>query len=129
MSRFKSIVPSSMVMNYDMFHFSPAVVVDNCVYASGQLGLGPDGKVPDDLEKQFTHAFEHVGIVLEKAGASFADIVEITSFHIGLQGHIQQFIAVKDRFVLEPYPAWTAVGTTELAMPGAVVEIKVIAHI
>ena len=129
MSRFKSIVPPSLAVNYNMFHFSPAVVSDNRVYASGQLGIGPDGKVTDDLEKQFTHAFEHVGLVLEAAGATFADVVEITSFHIGLQSHIQQFIAVKDRFVLEPYPAWTAIGTTELAIPGAVVEIKVIAHI
>ncbi len=129
MSRFKSIVPPSMTTNYNMFHFSPAVVNDNRVYISGQLGIGPDGKVPDDLEKQFTYAFEHLGVVLEEAGAGFSDIVEITSFHIGLRSHIQQFISVKDRFVLEPYPAWTAVGTTELAIPGAVVEIKVVAHI
>lgn len=129
MSRFKSIVPPSMSMSYSAFHFSPAVVSDNRVYASGQLGTGPDGKIPDDLEKQFTYAFERVGLVLEAAGATFADIVEISTFHIGLQEHIGKFVAVKDRFVLEPYPAWTAVGTTELAIPGAVVEIKVIAHI
>ena len=59
----------------------------------------------------------------------FDDIVEMTTFHIGLGSHIQEFISVKDRYVKEPYPAWTAVGTTELAIPGAVVEIKVIAHI
>lgn len=129
MSRFKSIVPKPMTINYDMFHFSPAVVADNRVYASGQIGIGPDGKAPEDLEAQFNLAWESVGLVLEEAGATFADVVEITSFHIGLQDHIQQFIAVKDKFVTEPYPAWTAVGTTELAVPGAVVEIKVIAHI
>lgn len=129
MSRFKSIVPPSMAVNYDMFHFSPAVVTEGRVYVSGQLGIGPDGKVPDDLEAQFGYAFEHLGAVLEAAGAKFSDIVEITSFHIGLQSHIQQFMVVKDRFVTEPYPAWTAVGTTELAVPGAVVEIKAVAHI
>jgi enamine deaminase RidA (YjgF/YER057c/UK114 family) len=129
MSRFKPVVPSSMRTNYDMFHFAPAVVADNRVYASGQIGVGADGKVSPDLETQFTDVFERVGEVLEAAGATFADIVEISTFHIGLQDHIQQFIAVKDRFIVEPYPAWTAVGTTELAIPGAVVEIKVIAHI
>lgn len=129
MSRFKPVIPASMKTNYDMFHFAPAVIADNRVYASGQIGVGPDGQVSDDLETQFTHVFERVGEVLEAAGASFSDIVEITTFHIGLPGHIQQFIAVKDRFIVEPYPAWTAVGTTELAIPGAVVEVKVIAHI
>jgi enamine deaminase RidA (YjgF/YER057c/UK114 family) len=129
MSKFKSIVPASMKTNYDVFHFSPATVVDNRIYASGQIGIGPDGKAPDDLDAQFTLAFESVGAVLAEAGATFDDIVEITTFHIGLGSHIQQFIGVKDRFVKEPYPAWTAVGTTELAIPGAVVEIKVIAHL
>jgi len=129
MSKFKSVVPASMKTNYDVFHFSPATVIDNRVYASGQIGIGPDGKSPKDLDVQFTLAFESVGAVLAEAGATFEDIVEITTFHIGLGSHIQQFIGVKDRFVKEPYPAWTAVGTTELAIPDAVVEIKVIAHI
>lgn len=129
MSKFKSIVPAAMKTNYDVFHFSPATVIDNRVYASGQIGIGPDGKSPEDLDAQFALAFESVGLVLAEAGATFEDIVEITTFHIGLGSHIQQFIGVKDRYVKEPYPAWTAVGTTELAIPGAVVEIKVIAHI
>jgi len=129
MSKFKSVVPTSMKMNYDVFHFSPATVIDNRVYASGQIGIGADGKAPEDLDAQFTLAFESVGAVLAEAGATFDDVVEITTFHIGLGSHIQQFIGVKDRFVKEPYPAWTAVGTTELAIPGAVVEIKVIAHL
>jgi enamine deaminase RidA (YjgF/YER057c/UK114 family) len=33
---------------------------------------------------------------------------------------------VKDAFVKEPYPAWTAIGVAELAF-GALVEIKVTA--
>lgn len=129
MADFKTIVPEAMKTNYDVFHFAPATVIDNRVYASGQIGIGPDGKSPENLEEQFTLAFESVGLVLKEAGASFDDIVEMTTFHIGLGSHIQEFIGVKDRYVKEPYPAWTAVGTTELAIPGAVVEIKVIAHI
>ena len=27
--------------------------------------------------------------------------------------------------ISEPYPAWTAIGCTELAMPGGLVEIRV----
>ncbi len=129
MSNFKTIVPEAMKTNYDVFHFSPATVIDNRVYAAGQIGIGPEGKSPDDLEEQFTLAFESVGLVLKEAGATFDDIVEMTTFHIGLMDHIAQFSAVKDKYIKEPYPAWTAVGTTELAIPGAVVEIKVIAHI
>ena len=129
MSNFRPVVPEAMKTNYDVFHFAPATVIDNRVYVSGQIGIGPDGKSPENLDEQFTLAFESVGLVLKEAGATFDDIVEMTTFHIGLGSHIQEFISVKDRYVKEPYPAWTAVGTTELAIPGAVVEIKVIAHI
>ncbi|MBG52289.1 MAG: RidA family protein [Alphaproteobacteria bacterium] len=129
MSRFTPIVPENARASYDMFHFAPAVKAGDWVYVSGQLGRGADGTTPADLEQQFTNAFENLGAVLEAAGATFADVVELSTFHIGLQDHIRQFIAVKDRFVVEPYPAWTAVGTTELAVPGAIVEIKAVAYL
>ena len=104
MSSFKTIVPEAMKTNYDVFHFAPATVIDNRVYASGQIGIGPDGKSPDNLEEQFTLAFESVGLMLKEAGATFDDIVEMTTFHIGLQSHIQEFISVKDRYVKRALP-------------------------
>ena len=41
-----------------------------------------------------------------------------------LNEHIGVFMQVKDGFMKEPYPAWTAVGVSELGF-GALVEIKV----
>jgi enamine deaminase RidA (YjgF/YER057c/UK114 family) len=35
---------------------------------------------------------------------------------------------VKDKYMQAPYPAWTAIGITELAFPGGLVEIKIIAR-
>ncbi|WP_267887720.1 Rid family hydrolase, partial [Mycolicibacterium fortuitum] len=51
--------------------------------------------------------------MLAEAGLNFTDVVEITSYHVGLQQHVQVFGEVKDEFVAAPYPAWTAVGVTE----------------
>jgi len=92
--------------SYDNFHFAPAV---------------RDG---DNLRL----SFESVRAVLTEAGAEMADITDITSFHVGLQAHMGTFMSVKDEFVNAPYPAWTAIGCTELAIPGALVEIQVIAR-
>ena len=39
------------------------------------------------------------------------------------------FMKVKDEFVRTPYPAWTAVGVTELARPNALIEVKVTARV
>lgn len=126
--RRRTVVPDGMKPLHDQFHFAPAVRVGKNVFCSGQVGSSPDGKLDSDPAAQIAQAFENVRDVLEEAGASLADIVEMTSFHVGLNEHIGIFMQVKDTFLKEPYPAWTAVGVTELAF-GAMVEIKVRARI
>jgi enamine deaminase RidA (YjgF/YER057c/UK114 family) len=124
MTKRRVVTPDGMERFYDQFHFAPAMRVGKQIFCSGQVGNGPDGKLDPDSAVQITVAFENVGAVLKKAGASFADVVEMTSFHVGLNEHIGIFMQVKDGFIKEPYPAWTAVGVAELAF-GALVEIKV----
>jgi enamine deaminase RidA (YjgF/YER057c/UK114 family) len=72
---------------------------------------------------QFRDAFSRVAETLAAAGASWADVVEMTTYHVGLQDHFDAFRRVRDEFVVEPYPAWTAVGVVELVAPGIIVEI------
>jgi enamine deaminase RidA (YjgF/YER057c/UK114 family) len=67
--------------------------------------------------------------VLAEAGLDFADVVEMTTYHVDLQKHIGAFMAVKDRYVSEPFPAWTAIGITELAFPGGLAEVRVVAKL
>lgn len=123
------VVPRGQEAYYDNFHFAPAIKDGNRLYCSGVIGVGADGKPPADPETQFTCAFEGVKSVLAAAGVGFAEIVEMTTFHVGLQQHLHTFMKVKDRYVDPPYPAWTAIGITELAFPGGLVEIKVIARL
>jgi enamine deaminase RidA (YjgF/YER057c/UK114 family) len=56
-----------------------------------------------------------------------ADIVEMTSFHTDMPETLGTFMKVRDRSIQAPYPAWTAIGCTALAISGARVEIKVTA--
>lgn len=53
----------------------------------------------------------------------------MTTYHVGLAGHLEEFCAVKDAFISAQYPAWTAVGISELASPGAAVEIRITARL
>ena len=128
MARRRSVIPKEMRALHDQFHFSPAVRVGKNVFCSGQVGAGADGKLDPDPAAQIAQAFENVRTVLEKAGGSLADIVELESFHVGLSEHIGIFMQVRDGFLEKPYPAWTAIGVAELAF-GALVEIKVRARI
>jgi enamine deaminase RidA (YjgF/YER057c/UK114 family) len=64
---------------------------------------------------------------LAETGASLEDVVELTTFHIDLRGEMEQFAQVKDEYLLRNYPAWTAVGVTQLALPELRVEIRAVA--
>lgn len=122
------VIPKGMENYYNDFHFAPAVKDGNRLYCSGVIGIGSDGKASGDPETQFTQAFELVKSVLTTASLSFSDVIEMTTFHVGLQKNLPVFMKVKDRYMQAPYPAWTAIGITELAFPGGLVEIKVIAR-
>lgn len=113
---------------YDVHHFAPAVIDGEHLRCSGMIGMRPDLSVAEDPRAQFTQAFENLRGLLSEAGLTFSDVVDITSYHVGLQQHLQTFSEVQDAFVAAPYPAWTAVGVTELAVPGALVEIQIIAR-
>ena len=118
------IIPASQQAMYDNFHFAPGIRTGDLLIMSGQVGMDASGKCPDDLSEQFRLAFEHIGAILSEAGGDLSNIVEMTSNHNGMREHIREDIAVKDELISVPYPAWTAIGCTELAMPGAVVEIR-----
>jgi enamine deaminase RidA (YjgF/YER057c/UK114 family) len=115
------IVPARFQRTYDQFHYAPIVRVDNTLYLSGVVAGDPDP------EQQFETLFRTLNAVLQEAGASLADVVEMTTFHVNMREHIETFMQVKDRHMLEPYPAWTAIGISELFSRQALVEIKVTA--
>ena len=123
------VVPQGMEAFYERLHFAPAIKDADRLYCAGVIGVGADGAAPADPEAQFTRAFELLTQVLTTAGASLADVVDLTTFHVGLQAHLRTFARVKDRFLKPPYPAWTAIGVSELAVPGGLVEIKAVARL
>ena len=93
---------------------------------SGQIGTNPDYSVPENAEEEFRNAWKAVAVVLKEAGLGFEDVIEYTSFHVNLSKHIRAFMKIRDEVLNEPWPAWTAIGISELAVPGARVEIRVI---
>jgi enamine deaminase RidA (YjgF/YER057c/UK114 family) len=113
---------------YDHLHFAPATRVGDTIWLSGQTGYDPATRtVPDGIEAQTRLAFEGIKQVLEAAGATLADIVEIVTYHIDMHRDAAGFAKVKDEYLPDNYPAWTAVGVTALAMPEFLVEIRVVA--
>jgi enamine deaminase RidA (YjgF/YER057c/UK114 family) len=123
----KMLVPQEFSKVPDQWHFAPVLDTGEFVFFSGITGVHPDMSVSDDPETQFRDTFKFVAMHLNAAGLSFSDIVEMTSYHVGLREHLNTFIKIKDEFVRAPYPAWTAIGVTELITERTLLEIRVVA--
>ena len=108
------------------WHFASAFDAGEFVFFSGVTGCRPDYSVAADPETQFRDAFRFLGATLESVDLGYANIVEMTTYHVDLRKHLDAFRKVKDEFIKPPYPAWSSIGTTELITEGTLVEIRVI---
>jgi enamine deaminase RidA (YjgF/YER057c/UK114 family) len=124
---------------YTQFKFAAARRAGNILYISGVIA-GPEkgeGTDAEAFKNQLRRAFRHLEGTLAAAGVGFSHVTMINTFHVWNSDHfwgdrdaqLGAFIAVKDEFMPAPHPAWTAVGTTGLALDTGVVEIQMIAHI
>ncbi len=127
--KINNIVTSTGSYYYDRLHFSEAAIHNGVMYCSGVIGSNEKGKIPDSITDEFRNAWATIGKLLAHAGAGYGDILEYTTYHVGLQAHMAEFMSVRDEFLQEPWAAWTAIGITELAAPGAHVEIRVHARV
>jgi enamine deaminase RidA (YjgF/YER057c/UK114 family) len=128
MSERKAIRPPDWGADLDWYRrtrLSPAIKVDDLLFVAGCTGSSADS--PQD---QMRRAYEEVGEVLGAAGASWNDVVSMTTYHVDFRRDIDLMTEIHREFVtMEPFPAWTAVGVTQLYSPDAVVEISVTALI
>jgi enamine deaminase RidA (YjgF/YER057c/UK114 family) len=103
------------------------VRVGNTLYISGQIGRDENMKLVEDREAQFVQTFENMKKVLSTAGATFDDIVDVTSFHTDMRD-LPLYMQVRDRYFTGNYPAWTAIGAASLCgAPGYFLEVKAVA--
>ncbi len=107
--------------------WADAIVSNGEVHVSGVPAYLAPGET--DTEKAYVRAFEAIGKTLQRAGVTWDDVVSMTTYHTDPSAQLETFARVKSRYVKSPPPAWSAVGTTALLQPGALVEIAIIAHV
>lgn len=109
--------------------FSPAVRAGDLLFLTGATGADAAGRMPSGAAAQVRAALDKVGVVLAAAGANFDAVVEMTTYHVGLRAHWDDAeAALRDGLGL-PLPAWTAVEVAGLRRPGAVIELRLVAHV
>jgi len=126
--RKKAIIPSGMESLYRDWRMSPGLDCGGFVFLTGFNGVRLDGSLSTNTSEQIRDAFAQVQMVLQEGELTFEDVVEVTSYHVGLRDHLEEFKAVWAQFMREPYPAWTAIEVAGFASESAVVELRVVAH-
>ncbi|MFL6741076.1 MAG: Rid family hydrolase [Sphingomicrobium sp.] len=107
--------------------YADAVVAGDTVYLSGVVaGLRPG---ETDLKLAYERAFARIGAILKRSGAGWDDVVDITSFHTDLTTQMPAIVAVKNKYVVAPPPAWTAIEVARLIPDRGITEIKIVARL
>lgn len=127
MSDRETVVPLSMQLIPEQVGYVPAVKVGNLLFCSGQIGRTPELEVIIDPQQQFVAAWENLRIVLEAGGCTYADVVEMTTYHVAIAEHMALYKKVRDQRFPRATCAWTAIGVSALAHPALLLEIKCVA--
>jgi enamine deaminase RidA (YjgF/YER057c/UK114 family) len=93
---------------------------------SGQLGIGADERVPDDVEAQCVLCFENLGAILREAGMSFADVVRFNAY-VTDRAYFPVYGAVRSRYVEGDAFASTLVIVGGFTRPEFKVEVEITA--
>lgn len=105
--------------------YSDAVVAGDTIYLSGVVVGLREG---EDLAAAYDRTYRRIGAILERAGAGWDDVVDITSYHTEIEAQFPAMVGVHRRYVRAPFPAWTAIDVDRLVPERGITEIKIVAR-
>jgi 2-iminobutanoate/2-iminopropanoate deaminase len=100
------------------------------LFVSGQVALDRNGNLvgEGDMARQAEQVFDNLRTALEANGASFRDVVKITTFVTDMSA-LQVVRDVRKRYLADPPPASTTVEVAALFRPEALIEVEAVATI
>ncbi|MGR8949152.1 MAG: Rid family hydrolase [Gammaproteobacteria bacterium] len=122
----RAYVPEGTEWMENDFGMSPAIRSGDLVWLSGVTVAPQDG---ESLEAAIERTFKTIEKILQEAGSSWNNVIDVTSFHVDLEPQKETFLKVRAKYVTgKPYPSWTAVEVKGLWGATLVAEIKVVAR-
>ena len=85
-------------------------------------------RVHKDIERQTTAVIENISVILGRAGASLADVVDCTAFLVDMADYPGFNRAYNRFFDAQTGPTRTTVAVHQLPHPNLLVELKVVAY-
>ena len=109
------------------------VTAGSLLYVAGQVGVDSNGELVGrgDVAAQTRQVFQNIGHILDAAGATFSNLVELTTYLVG-RNAIQGFIEARTAIFPGLFPSGDYPPNTLLLIDGLIreeflVEIKAVA--
>ena len=109
----------------EQWGYADAIVAGDTIYLSGIVASQREGET---LEAAYERAYDRIGAILRRAGASWDDVVDITTYHTDVTAQMPAIVAVQRRHIRPPFPAWTAIDVDRLIPDRGITEIKIVAR-
>jgi enamine deaminase RidA (YjgF/YER057c/UK114 family) len=131
MPQIQILNPESLGKPLGQYSQITRVKASEFLFIAGQVGAGKDGKAPADFDAQCGLVFANIGAALASQGASFANIVEFTTYLVHSQD-IPKFGAYRLRefprlFQGGSYPPNTLLMIDRLVQEQFLIEVSAIA--
>ena len=119
------LTPASLAPPFGHYSHGMKAAAQGVLVTSGQLGVAPDGNVPDDAGEQARICFESIAAILREGGLSMADVVRLNAF-VTDRKHMPAYMKARDEALADcPIkPASTLVIVSGFSRPEFVVEVE-----
>jgi 2-iminobutanoate/2-iminopropanoate deaminase len=130
--RTRTVNPNSVAPPAGNYSHAVRLELDGAtlVFVSGQLPLDAQGRLvgEGDMARQTEQVFENLRAILEATGAGFGDVVRVGSYLTDLS-QLAAMREVRARYLAGEPPASTLVGVSGLVLPGALLEVELVAAV
>ena len=129
MTRAKASPINPAALPAPLARYSHALLVPagfDLLVSSGQLGLGPDGAIPEDPGDQCVAIFESLAAILNEAGMTFADVIRFNAY-VTDRAYFPVYGEVRGRYVAGSAFASTLVIVSGFTRPEFKVEVEITA--
>lgn len=131
MPQIQILNPDSLGKPLGQYSQLTRVKASEFLFIAGQVGADKDGNAPAEFDAQCALAFANIGAALASQGASFANLVEFTTYLVHSQD-IPKFMAYRTRefpklFASAAYPPNTLLIIDRLVQERFLIEVSAVA--
>lgn len=110
--------------------YSQGIKAGNLLFVAGQVARDAQGRTVGvrDIRAQTAQVFENIRAVLAEVGASFDNLVKITSYMVNMDLNYQGYSETRAKYLpKDKLPASTSVEVVSLVPKDALIEVEAVA--